>query len=108
MKISRITYFNIGNSSEEGEDFFDGRRIWNDNYLESDSVLMTSRSHSQILGVQLPESEVTYLILKKFQKIPTSLTNIRVIRSLQQLDYSFPQTQARLKLRLIQLLQTEC
>ena len=23
MKISRITYFNIGNSSEEGEDFFD-------------------------------------------------------------------------------------
>ena len=23
MKISRVTYFNIGNSSEEGEDFFD-------------------------------------------------------------------------------------
>ena len=23
MKISRITYFNIGNSSEEGQDFFD-------------------------------------------------------------------------------------
>ena len=52
-------------SDKKGNVLFysDGRRIWDDKYRECDSILMTSRSHSQILGVQLPESEATYLIL---------------------------------------------
>lgn len=43
--------------------YSDGRRVWNDNYWECDSILKASRSHSQILGVQLPESDATYLLL---------------------------------------------
>ena len=52
-------------SDKEGKVLFysDGRRVWDDNYGECDSILTASRSHSQILGVQLPESEAKYLIL---------------------------------------------
>lgn len=52
-------------SDQKGKVLFysDGRRIWDDNFGECDSLLTASRSHSQILGVQLPGSEATYLIL---------------------------------------------
>ena len=52
-------------SDQKGNVLFysDGRRIWDDNFGECDSLLTASRSHSQILGVQLPESQATYLIL---------------------------------------------